>query len=413
MTTQTEPSILTIEAIRAQFPALRRAHEEYSAAYFDGPGGTQVPESVSRALEDYLLNHNANTNWNYRTSVETDELLAAARLAYADFFNSEPSEVVFGQNMTTLTFHLSRALGRDWGPGDEIVVTQLDHMANRTPWQVLADERGVTIRTVPMTLPTGELDWVAFEAAVSDRTRLVAVGGASNAIGTVNDLRRASRLARSVGALLFVDAVHQAHHALPDVRDIDCDFLACSPYKFYGPHLGVLYVRHSVGKALEPARLPCAASEMPEKFETGTLNHECIVGAAAAVDFLAGLATTQGSRRQRLHTAFRELHVRGTELVRRLWDGLEALDGATVYGLAPEADRTSTVAFTIEGIESATVARRLSDEWGIFTSHGDFYASGVAEAFGLGEDGFVRVGCACYSTAEEIDRLLEGLYSIT
>jgi len=234
-----DSAILSIEGIRAQFPALRRTHAGHSVAYFDGPGGTQVPEVVSRAVQDYLFHHNANTHWNFQTSIETDRLLAEARRAYADFFNSAPNEVVFGPNMTTMTFHLSRTLGRSWGPGDEIVVTQLDHMANRAPWEVLAQERGVTVRTVPMTVPTGELDWEALEAAVTKKTRLVAVGGASNALGTVNDLASVGRLARSVGAYTFIDAVHLAHHALPDVRALDCDFLACSSYKFYGPHVGI------------------------------------------------------------------------------------------------------------------------------------------------------------------------------
>ena len=241
--------ILDVGAIRSHFPALARVHEGRPVAYFDGPGGTQVPRAVVDAMTDYLLHHNANTHWRYPSSVETDAALGAARLALADFLNADASEIAFGQNMTTLTFHVSRALGRQWGPGDEIVVTELDHHANVDPWRALEKDRGVTIRTVKMRPQTGDLDWADLEDAIGARTKLVAIGGASNALGTVNDVRRASELAHAVGALAFVDAVHYAPHVLVDVREIGCDFLACSPYKFYGPHLGVLWGRRELLEA--------------------------------------------------------------------------------------------------------------------------------------------------------------------
>jgi len=403
---------LGVDQIRTLFPALDRVHAGHSVAYFDGPGGTQVPQSVADAVRDYLFNHNANTHWAYESSAETDRLLAQARVAFADFLNGRPSEVVFGQNMTTLTYHLSRALGREWGPGDEIVITQLDHMANQSPWRALEAERGLTVRRVPMTRD-GELDWDVFEEMVGDRTRLVAVGAASNALGTCIDMQRAIGMARAVGARVFVDAVHSAHHELPDVAALDCDFLACSPYKFYGPHLGVLWVRGEIGEALRPPRVACAGAAMPEKLETGTLNHEGIAGAAAAVDFLADLTPGAGTRRERLLASYRTLHTRGERLLQRLWEGLRVDERATVYGRPPDADRTSTLAFTFRGVPSEAVTRHLSDRWGVFTSHGDFYASGVTEALGLEEEGLVRIGMACYSTEGEVDRLLRGLGALS
>ncbi|MGH2668727.1 MAG: aminotransferase class V-fold PLP-dependent enzyme, partial [bacterium] len=230
-TTSPHPNTAFTDRVRAAFPALARRHRNQPVAYFDGPGGTQVPQVVVDAVSDYLLHHNANTAWHYPTSQETDAMIVAARHAVADLLGGRPDEVAFGANMTTLTFHLARALGRRWGSGDEIVVTELDHHANVAPWRALAVERGVTVRAVPFHRDTGELDWDAFEAVVSPRTRLVAVGAASNALGTVNDVARAGRLTRAVGALLFVDAVHYAPHVLPDVQALGADFLACSAYK--------------------------------------------------------------------------------------------------------------------------------------------------------------------------------------
>jgi len=230
--------VASVGAIRARFPALERKHGGHPIAYFDGPGGTQVPREVADAMAEYLLQHNANTHWHYPTSEETDRLIADTRSAVADFLNSSPEEVAFGANMTTLTFHLARALGRAWGPGDEIIVTELDHHANIAPWQALERERGITLRWVPFRPETGQLDWPALERAFGARTRLLAIGGASNALGTVNDIAAAAAMARGVGALTFVDAVHYAPHVLPDVQVLRADFLVWSAYKVYGPHLG-------------------------------------------------------------------------------------------------------------------------------------------------------------------------------
>ena len=393
--------------IRARFPALLRRHGGRPVAYFDGPGGTQVPQPVADAVVDYLLHHNANTHWRYPTSEETDRLLAAAREALADFLGAAPAEVVFGANMTTLTFHLGRALGRAWSAGDEIVVTELDHHANLAPWQALARERGVTLRSVPVVPSTGELDWPALERAFSSKTRLLAIGAASNALGTINDITRACALARAAGALSFVDAVHYAPHALVDVRSIGCDFLACSAYKFYGPHVGILYGRRDRLEALDAPKLVPAPETAPERLETGTLNHEGIVGAAAAVEFLASLARG-GTRRERLSRAFGALHERGQELVARLWKGLEGTEGVRLYGPPPGRPRTPTVGFTIAGRTTDEVATALAGE-GVFVSNGDFYATTVVERLGLSAHGLVRAGCACYTTTEEVDRLVEGV----
>jgi len=403
----TAPDARSTAEIRGHFPALERRHGGHPVAYFDGPGGTQVPRAVADAVRDYLLHHNANTHWHYPTSEETDRILAAARTSVADFLGATPSEIVFGANMTTLTFHLGRALGRGWGPGDELIVTELDHHANVAPWRALERERGVTVRSVPLALGTGELDWLALERALSPRTRLLAIGAASNALGTVSDVTRACALARAAGALSFVDAVHYAPHVLVDVRAIGCDFLACSAYKFYGPHVGILFGRRDRLQALDAPKLAPAPDTAPERLETGTLDHEGIAGAGAAVEFLASLAAG-GSRRERLERTFAALHRRGQELVERLWAGLGDIPGVTRYGPPPGRPRTPTVSFTVAGRSSEQVATALAAE-GVFVSNGDFYATTVVERLGLTAEGLVRAGCACYTTADEVDRLVAGV----
>jgi cysteine desulfurase family protein (TIGR01976 family) len=398
---------LSTADIRTRFPALKRQHRGLPVAYFDGPGGTQVPTTVVDAMSDYLYHHNANTHWHYATSEETDAIIASMRTALADFLGASPSEVVFGANMTTLTFHLARALGGAWGPGDEIVITELDHHANVAPWTAVARERGVTIRTVPLVLESGQLDWAALDRSLSQNTRLLAIGAASNALGTVSDVTRAVRLAHQAGALTFVDAVHYAPHNLIDVRAIECDFLACSAYKFYGPHIGVLFGRRDRLEALDAPKLAPAPDTAPERMETGTLNHEGIAGAGAAVEFLASLSPGEG-RRERLTATFAALHERGKTLVWQLWEGLRETPGVTLYGPPPSEPRTPTVAFTVEGRGSDEVATALAAK-GVFVSNGDFYATTVVARLGLSTRGLVRAGCACYTTSEEVDRLLEGV----
>jgi cysteine desulfurase family protein (TIGR01976 family) len=404
------PAIISIEQIRHCFPALARTRNGYPVGYFDGPGGTQVPRTVVEAMNDYLYRHNANTHWAYPTSEETDAIIDSARSILADFLNASPTEIVFGANMTTLTFHLARALGRGYERNDEILVTELDHHANIAPWQALEKERGVKVRMVKMIPKTGELNWNDFSQQLSGRTKLVAIGAASNALGTVNDVRRAAKMAHSLGAQIFVDAVHYAPHGLIDVRDWDCDFLACSAYKFYGPHIGILYGRHDLLGSLDFPKLVPAPDSAPERAETGTQNHEGIAGAAAAVDFLGSLAPG-ATRRDRLRAAFEQLHERGDALVTRLWNGLREIERVRLYGPPSGTMRTPTIAFTVNGLPSVNVAKKLA-EHGIFLSHGDFYAMTVVERLGQTPHGLVRAGCACYSTPQEVDRLLAGVHGL-
>jgi cysteine desulfurase family protein (TIGR01976 family) len=405
------PSVTqSVTEIRAAFPALERRHQGHPVAYFDGPGGTQVPRSVVNAMEAYLYHHNANTHWPYPTSVETDELILAARRTIADFLGATAVEIAFGANMTTLTFHLARALGWGWDAGDTVVVTELDHHANVAPWRALERDRVVTVKAVPMLPETGQLDWERLEALVSERPRLLAIGGASNALGTINDLTRAVALARAAGTMTFIDAVHLAPHEPIDVGKLGCDFLACSAYKFYGPHVGILYARQDVLASLDVPKLLPAPDSVPERIETGTLNHEGIVGAAAAVNYLAALSAGE-ARRARLATTFAELRARGEALLQRLRTGLDALEGVRLLGPGPGSRRTPTVAFTVANHTSEMVARSLARR-GVFVSCGDFYATTVVERLGV-STGLVRAGCACYTTAEEVDRLIDAVRELS
>ncbi|MEP7383255.1 MAG: cysteine desulfurase-like protein [Gemmatimonadota bacterium] len=406
--------MLSLSDIRSRFPALSRLAHGHPVAYFDGPGGTQVPREVGEAMTDYLYYHNANTHWEYPTSQETDARLHAARVAAGDLLNAAPEEISFGNNMTTIAFHVAHALGRGWGAGDEVIVTELDHHANVAPWREMAKDRGMVVRTVRMDPVSGTLDWDDLRRAFTGRTRLLAIGAASNALGTITDVAAATRLAHDAGALTFVDAVHYAAHGVIDVQAWDCDFLACSSYKFYGPHAGVFYGRRSLVDALPIAKLDPAPNDSPERVESGTQNHEAIVGIGAAVDFLASLSAGDASwsRRRRLTRALGALHDRGDAQIARLWRGLEAIDGVTLYGITPgNGPRTPTLIFTVAGHTSTAVARALAPR-GIYASNGDFYAVTVIERIGQSADGVVRAGCACYTTDEEVDRLIAGVAEI-
>lgn len=414
LTEQMTMSVASVDVIRAHFPALGRMHAGAPVAYFDGPGGTQVPRPVVSAMHDYLFNHNANTHWRYPTSEETDALIASSREALADFLNARADEIVFGQNMTSLTFHLARALGRGWKSGDEVVVTELDHHGNIAPWRALEKDRGVVVRTVRMRTEDGRLDWSSLESAITPRTKLVAIGAASNALGTITDVKAAAKLAHDAGALVFVDAVHYAPHVLVDVQEIGCDFLGCSAYKFYGPHIGVLWGKRALIESLDAPRLEPAPQESPERLETGTQNHEGIVGAAAAVDFLASLAAgpRNRTRRESLRATFDALHKRGDALLQKLWKGLAAVDGVTLFGPQPGTPRTPTLGFTLRGHSTDDVASALAKR-AVYVSNGDFYAATVIERLGLAPQGLVRVGCSCYTTESEIDRVIEGVRQLS
>jgi cysteine desulfurase family protein (TIGR01976 family) len=375
---------MNIDEIRSQFPALERVHEGHPVAYFDAPGGTQVPRAVAGAMTDYLFHHNANTHWAYPTSAETDAILAASRQAAAAFLNARQNEIAFGANMTTITFHLARTLGRMWQPGDEVIVTDLDHHANVAPWRALEIDRGIVVRSARMVRESGRVDYDHLEQLVSKRTRLIAIGGASNAIGTVNDLPRVRAIARAAGALFFVDAVHLAPHAKIDVQQIGCDFLAVSAYKFYGPHIGILFARSELLESLPFPKLDPAPDEGPERTETGTQNQEGIAGVKACIDFVNRVGYSD-------------------EFTARLRSGLKSIRKVRVFGSEP---CTPTVGFTVDGITAEDVTRRLASK-GLFVSHGDFYAATVVKE--LGVEALVRAGCACYTTAEEVDRLISAV----
>ena len=430
--TKQTTEIRSTDEIRSKFPALERIHNGHSVAYFDAPGGTQTPQVVVDAVSDYLLNHNANTHWEYPSSHETDAIIESTRHVFADFLNAEANEIAFGPNTTTMIYHLSRALGRTLGPGDEVVITELEHHANVAPWQALVVERGVTLNVAQMDTETGQLDWNDFERLVTNKTKVVAFGAGCNALGTVNRFGDAVDLAHSVGALALVDAVHYAPYFLCDVKEMNCDFLTCSAYKFYGPHMSVFYGKKELLESIDFPRLEPAPNYAPERAEMGTQNHEGIAGAAAAVDFYASLAvhsaasagksvsTASGSerinqaapdRRAALISAFAGLRAHSAPQVVRLWEELSRINGVRLYGPPPHVERTPTISFTVKGVASTEVARQLSEK-GLFVSHGDFYAQTVVDRLGLQPEGLVRVGCACYTSDKEVERLIEGVRAI-
>ncbi len=416
-----------LSVLRNQFPALQQTDEQGRPfVYFDGPGGTQVPGSVIVAMANYLVQANANVHGAYSTSHLTDEVILEARQAMADFLNApSPDEIIFGPNMTTLTFAISRAIGRDLHPGDEIVVTRLDHDANIAPWLAL-EEGGVVVRHADFHPEDCTLDVEGLANLINERTKLVAVGYASNAVGTINDVRRIGQPAHAAGAWVYVDAVHYAPHGPMDVQTIDCDFLVCSAYKFFGPHMGVLYGRYELLDQLRAYKVRPAEDYPPDKFETGTKNHEGLAGTTAAINYLADLGAEFGvpfaeqfsgfeGRRLHLKTAMTAVRAYERPLVGRLIGGLREIPGVTLYGITDPArfdQRAPTVAFTLEGYTPRQVAERLGRE-GIFVWDGNYYALAVTERLGVEESGgMVRVGIAHYNTAAEVDRLLAVVHDL-
>lgn len=389
---------------RDDFPALRRSVHGQPLAYFDGPAGTQVPRQVIDAIASYYQRCNANTHGRFPTSEESDRLLLEARETVAAFLNT-PSwrEVSFGANMTTLCFSLARALARSWRAGDEVVITQLDHEANRGPWLSL-EEHGVVVREVALR-PDGTLDPADMERCVTGRTRLMAIGYASNALGTVNDLDLARRLTRQAGALLLVDAVHAAPHFPIDVQALDCDFLLCSAYKFYGPHVGILACRPGLLESLATDRLCTQEPEAPYRIETGTLNHAAIAGVKAAIEYLAGWGEGV-SLRERVVSAMSALETRERQLARHYFEAVEAIPGVRVWGPDMTVGRRApTVSITVGDLHAGEVAGRLGER-GLQVWDGDFYAARAIDALGLaGRGGVVRTGMAMYVTHEEVGRL--------
>jgi cysteine desulfurase family protein (TIGR01976 family) len=443
-------STLDLAWIRGQFPALAQEVNGHPAIFFDGPGGTQVPQRVIDAIADYLARSNSNTHGAFATSERTDATIAAAHAAMADLLGCDPDEVVFGPNMTTLTFAVSRAIGRELGPGDEIVVTRLDHDANVAPWRAL-EERGVVIRYVDIDVEDCTLDMQDLRRQINTRTKLIAVGYASNAVGTINDVAEVTRLAHSVGALSYIDAVHYAPHGPIDVRALDCDFLACSPYKFFAPHAGTLYGKREHLQRLRPYKVRPATEELPGRWMTGTQSHEAMAGVTAAIEYLAELGRkvtgqrqvasqgstatdetgskaddsmaresqydaiaeeTSHSRRVALLSAMHAIRAYERGLAERMIGGLQAIPGLTLYGIGDRerfAWRTPTIAVRIAGHTPRELAAYLGDR-GIFTWDGNYYALSLTERLGVEDDGgMLRIGLVHYNTAAEVDRLLDAL----
>lgn len=393
---------------REDFPALARIQGGRPLAYFDGPGGTQVPRPVIEAISGYYAHGSANTHGQFATSEETDHLIQATREAAAALLGAPSWRCIsFGANMTSLAFALSRALARAVKAGDEVVITQLDHEANRGPWKALA-ERGAVIREVALR-PDGTLDPEDFARQVTSRTRLVAVGYASNLLGTMNDLALARRLSKEAGALLLVDAVHGAPHFPLDVVALDVDVLLCSAYKFYGPHVGILYTRPGLLESLEPDRLSTVDQDAPWRIETGTLNHAALAGVKAAIEYLAGFGAGLDLRSQ-LRDALARIEARERQVARGYADAVAALPGVRVWGPGfGQGRRAPTVAITLEGITPSEAARQLGRQ-GVLVGDGHFYAARAAEILGLADQGGVlRAGMSLYTTPSEVDRLVEGL----
>ncbi|WP_328559054.1 cysteine desulfurase-like protein [Streptomyces coelicoflavus] len=393
---------LDVDAIRAQTPALKSG-----SARFDAPGGTQTPQPVIDAIAEALSNPLANRGRTTEGERNADGIVADARGALADLLGTEPQGIVLGRSATQLAYDLSRTLAKSWGPGDEVVVTRLDHDSNIRPWVQAAEAVGATVRWADFDPATGELRPEHIEAVLSPRTRLVAVTAASNLIGTMPDLPAIARLAHGVGALCHVDAVHYASHAVVDPAALGADTLVCSPYKFLGPHLGVLAARPEFLETLRPDKLLPSSDAVPERFELGTLPYELLAGARAAVDFLAGLEPdARGTRRDRLVASFAALEAHEDVLRERIERGLAGLDGVTVYSRA--ARRTPTLLFTVAGLRPADVYRQLAEQ-GVDAPAGSFYALEASRRLGLGDAGGVRVGLAPYTSADDVDRLLTAL----
>ena len=417
-----------LSAVRSQFPALQQSTEQGQPyIYFDGPGGTQVPQQVIEAITNYLIQANANHGGHFTTSRRSDALLEESRVAMADFLNANTSqEIVFGPNMTSLTFNLSRAIGRTLKPGDEIVVTRLDHDANVAPWQALA-EQGVEIKTADFNIDDCRLDLEHLASLLTDKTKLVAVGYASNAVGTINPIGRIAALTRNVGAKLWVDAVHYAPHGPIDVQSLGCDFLVCSAYKFFGPHAGVLWGRQELLEELPAYKVRPADPAPPYKFETGTQNHEGINGVTAAINYLAALGDTYGGhlaeetakkyegRRKALKQAMQTIALYEREQFTYLMAQIQQIPAIKIYGISNPAEfieRCPTLAFTMKGFSPQEIAAYLGEQ-GIFVWDGNYYALSVTEHLGVEESGgMVRVGLAHYNTRAEIYLLITALKTL-
>src|SRR5689334_1726734 len=415
----TESKTFDVGWVREQFPSLKLQVNGHAAAFLDGPAGTQVPKQVMEAVENYFVGANANTCGAFETSRRNDAMIAATRAAMADFLNCDASEVVFGQNMTTITFALARAIGRELKPGDEIVVTTLDHDANVAPWRAL-EEKGVVIRQVDIREADCTLDMDDLKSKISAKTKLVAVGYASNMVGTINPVAEIIKLAHAAGALMFVDAVHYAPHGLIDVKALDCDFLVCSPYKFFGPHIGTLYGKKEHLQHFKPYKVRPATDAIPDCWETGTQVQELIAGIGAAVDYIAGVGkhceSNVKTQREALAAAYRATVPYERNLLTRMLSGLRTIRKVKVYGITDPkrfGERCSTISLRMGEHHPTEIAKFLGDR-GIFSWDGNFYAMNLSERLGVeAKGGVLRVGLVHYNTMEEVERLFAGLTEYT
>ncbi len=404
--------MIPVSELRPQFPALNRQIEGKTPIYLDGPGGTQVPQRVLDAMVHYLTTCSATHGGSFPTSRESDEILLHAHQAMADLLNA-PSheEIVFGLNMTTLTFHISRSLAKEWKEDDEVIVTRLDHDANVRPWALAAADAGATLRFVDFHREDGTLDMEDLRSKLNERTRLVAIGAASNLLGTINDVETISQWAHEVGALTYVDAVHFAPHGLIDVQKWGCDFLACSAYKFFGPHVGILWGRREHLERLTPYKVRPAGNQIPDRWMTGTQNHEGIAGTLEAVNYLASI-TSSDDRRPSLKASMEAIHAYELDLSRRLLEGLAERPSFRVWGLSDLsrlAERVPTISVTHDRHSPLEMERHLASHQ-IFAWAGNMYALEVTEHLGIEEEGgALRLGLVHYNTAEEIDALLRAL----
>ena len=411
--------MLDVAWVRSQFPSLEMRVNYQPAAFLDGPAGTQVPASVIAAIRDYLTHSNANHGGVFHTSRRSDEMIADVRAAVADLFHCSSEEVVFGQNMTTLTFAIARAVGRELGAGDEILLTTLDHDANFSPWKAL-EEKGVTVRVADIREDDCTLDLEDLKSKLSKRTRLVAAGYASNSVGSISPVAEIIRLAHEAGALAYIDAVHYAPHGLIDVEALDCDFLVCSPYKFFGPHMGTLFGKRQHLERFRPYKVRPSNDEAPERWETGTLAHELIAGVGAAVDYIASVGRRSdsgaNSRRDALAAAYRTTVVYERRMISTLIEGLQTIPGLRIYGITEPRrfeERCSTISLRIDDHHPKTIAAFLAES-GIFTWDGNYYALNLSERLGVEhKGGMLRIGLVHYNTLAEVERLVEALHDFT
>lgn len=403
--------MLPITEIRENFPALNREYNGLKVIYMDGPGGTQVTESVIASMVNYMSNGMANRHGEFITSLETEEIIQKARESVADLFNASPREIAFGQNATTLMFSISRALCRNWSRHDNIVVTELDHLSNVDSWASAAKQNGTEVRFLPVNTETMALDLSNLNDLIDEKTKLVAVTLASNAIGTITDVENIAKRAKEVGAVLAIDAVHAAPHFSIDIDQLNADLLFCSAYKFFGPHVGIAVIKESILDDLSVFKVSPAPHDYADKLETGTQSHEGIASIEASIDFIASLG--EGSNRsEKIKSAFMKIEEHENQLVNKLREALSKIPEITIYQAPSNVAKTPTIAFTINGVDPKYVCKWLADKYSIFVSNGDFYASLLSEKLGVDKNGgWIRVGMAPYNTAEEVDRLIESIKS--